>query len=132
MAKSMDIILHIPHASTYIPFYEGFVANKKEIDGEINNLTDWFTDELFDLPLAKIVAPFSRVFCDVERFPDDSVEIMSKYGMGMCYTHFDDGRLMRNVTPEIRNRIKDDFYNPHHRQLEEIVFESLSQNGKVI
>lgn len=132
MIKTNKVILHIPHASTFIPSYEGLVANKEELDHEIKILTDWFTGELFDLPFAQIIAPFSRVFCDVERFPDVSAELMSRCGMGMCYTHFDDGRLMRVVTPELRDRIKSNYYDPHHRQLEKLVAESLSNNDKVL
>jgi len=127
-----SIILHIPHSSTFIPFYDGYTVDKDTINNEINLLTDWFTDELFDLPYTKIITPFSRVFCDVERFHDDSEEIMSKYGMGICYTHFDNGKLMREVNPELRNRIKNDFYDHHHRELEKAVDECLSKNNKAI
>jgi hypothetical protein len=33
----------------------------------------------------KIIAPFSRIFCDVERFSDDELEVMAKSGMGVLY-----------------------------------------------
>jgi N-formylglutamate amidohydrolase len=130
MTKNTPIILHIPHSSTYVPFYEGFVTAKEEIDNEINNLTDWHTEELFNLPYSKIIAPFARVFCDVERFPDDSIEVMTKSGMGMCYTHFDSGKLMRNVSSELRNKIKSLYYDHHHKRLESAVEECLSQHDK--
>jgi len=125
------IVLHIPHSSPQIPFYDGFVLGKKTIHDEINLLTDWFTDELFDLDYPKIVAPFSRVFCDVEKFEDDSLEVMAKKGMGMCYTHQDNGDLMRVVDPGLRERIKSDYYIPHHRALEDLTSELLHKYGQV-
>lgn len=78
------LILHIPHASSHIPFLDKYVDQVK-IDREIALLTDWHTDELFhnerDL---KVMAHFSRVFCDVERFREDETEPMSKKGDGSC------------------------------------------------
>jgi N-formylglutamate deformylase len=127
-----NIILHIPHSSTAIPFKDGFIAGENEISKELNLLTDWFTDELFDLPYPKVIAPFSRLFCDVERFPDDESEIMSKYGMGMCYTHLDNGKLMRNVDSELRKRIKSDYYDPHHKKLEDLASEMLARYGTAL
>jgi len=132
MLMAAQIILHIPHASDYVPCMDGYLVDRGQLFNEIMHLTDWYTDDLFDLPFPKIIAPFSRVLCDVERFADDSAEVMSRCGMGMCYTHFDDGRLMRVVTPELRDRIKNNFYDPHHLQLQKLVDESLANNGKVL
>lgn len=126
-----QIILHIPHSSPQIPFYDGFVLEKQNIQEEINLLTDWFTDELFDMDYPKIVTPFSRVFCDVERFEDDFLEVMVQKGMGLCYTHLDNGELMRDVDPDLRERIISDYYIPHHRALEELTSELLYKNGQV-
>jgi N-formylglutamate amidohydrolase len=125
------ILLHIPHSSPHIPLYDGFVIGNEATKNEINLITDWFTDELFDLPFPKIVTPFSRVFCDVERFEDDSLEVMSQYGMGMCYTNMDSGELMRDVSPDLRARIKSEFYIPHHRALESLTTELLQKLGHV-
>jgi N-formylglutamate deformylase len=130
MKTNSNIILHIPHSSTYIPLVNGYVTDEKELKNELNLLTDWFTDELFDLPCSKIVAPFSRLFCDVERFADDAKEIMAQYGMGMCYTHLDDGKLMRNVDPELRMKIRSDYYDVHHNNLELLTSEKLSGFNK--
>ena len=62
------LILHIPHASTFIPSYDGFCVDKKTIDREIQIHTDWFTNELFhQIDARTIRASVSRVFCDMER-----------------------------------------------------------------
>jgi N-formylglutamate deformylase len=126
------IILHIPHSSVIVTSSDGYMVERHELLNEINLLTDWFTDELFDLPYPKIISPCSRIFCDVERFADDSLEIMSKFGMGMCYTHYDNGILMREVTPKLREKIKLDYYDPHHRQLESLTSNILSSCGNAI
>jgi len=77
------------------------------------------------------VTPFSRIFCDVERFEDDSLEVMARKGMGMCYTHLDNGDLMRDIDPDLRERIRTDYYIPHHRALEELTTELLHKYGHV-
>jgi N-formylglutamate deformylase len=132
MKLSPNIILHIPHSSARIPVKDGFLIDENELRNELNLLTDWFTNDLFDLPYPKVIAPFSRLFCDVERFPDDKSEIMSQYGMGMCYTHLDNGKLMRNVNAELRKRIKSDYYDPHHKRLEDLTAEMLARYGTAL
>lgn len=73
------IILHIPHSSVVIPFYDGYLSNEDRLKQEQLLLTDWFTDDLFSHETAiTVMAPFSRLFCDVERFADDSKETMSQ------------------------------------------------------
>lgn len=62
------VLIHIPHSSAHIPSTKGYsdVALARK---EIERLTDWHTERLFALEGAgHIRAPFSRVFCDVERF----------------------------------------------------------------
>jgi len=112
------IILHIPHSAVNIPIKEGYVATEDVIKAEMLKLTDWYTDDLFQhKDTIQIVTPFSRLFCDVERFPDDKDEIMAKYGMGMLYTKLDDGLLLREITPDLKEKIKVEYYDPHHGRL---------------
>ena len=127
------LILHIPHSSTNIPFYDGFVNDMDKIDREIVKLTDWFTDDLFSNEIDDaIITPFSRIFCDVERFADDKIEIMSKFGMGVLYEKFDDEKTLREVTPELRKRILKDFYWKHHESLSELVKTRLEFNDNCL
>ena len=112
------LILHVPHAATSLPNQEGFVRNDEKIQQEITKLTDWFTDDLFHSETDEmIVAPFSRIFCDVERFENDEEEVMSKVGMGVLYQRFDDNELLRTVTPELREQVIQNYYHPHHNAL---------------
>ena len=127
--NSQPLILHIPHASTHIPFYDGYV-NLVTLQEQIDLLTDWYTADLFIFDdSVSVVAPFSRVFCDVERFDDDK-EIMSKVGMGILYTHADDGSILRYATDQIRNTILENYYHPHHQALTHEVDEQLKLYGK--
>lgn len=127
------LILHIPHSSTVIPFHEGYALPEKDLNEEINRLTDWYTEDLFDTTEdKKIIAPFSRIFCDVERFPDDTIEIMAKYGMGMLYEKTDDGRKMRTISEELRKKVLNEYYSVHHRKLDDAVEEDLESEGKAV
>ena len=119
--KHSPLILHIPHASTTIPLYNGYV-NLTLLQQEINLLTDWHTDQLFVYPGSeRVVASFSRVFCDVERFRNDAEEPMASKGMSLTYTHTDSGHLLRNVSDELRLQIVQSYYDPHHEKLTHIV-----------
>ena len=112
------LILHVPHASASLPNQEGFIHNDEKIQQEITKLTDWYTDDLFYSETDEmIVAPFSRIFCDVERFENDADEIMSKVGMGVFYERFDDNKLLRALTAELREDIIQNYYHPHHNAL---------------
>lgn len=127
------IILHIPHSSDHIPFMDGFIVDEKTLDQEILKLTDWYTDDLFysendDM----IVADFSRVFCDPERFTDDQEEVMAHYGMGVLYEKSDDGETIRNVNRALRERILENYYWQHHQKLSNAVNNHLNLYGKAL
>lgn len=126
-----SLILHIPHASTIIPFRDGYLVDDDTLRAEQLALTDWHTDDLFanEHDIA-VVAPFSRIFCDPERFTDDAQEVMSRYGMGVCYTHTDAGQEMRRIDAEQRERILNDHYRPHHERLSAAVRNALKIHGR--
>ena len=127
------LILHIPHSSTNIPFFDGYIDDKQKITKEIEKLTDWLTDDLFSNEIDEaIITPFSRIFCDVERFEDDSQEVMSKFGMGVLYEKFDDDKKLRETTSELRKRILKDFYWKHHKKLLELVKMHLKGNNSCL
>jgi N-formylglutamate amidohydrolase len=127
------IILHVPHSSTTIPLKDGYLVDENSLAKEILKLTDWYTDDLFQSDENVIIkADFSRIFCDPERFTDDSQEIMAQYGMGVLYEKNDDGELMRIMTPELRERILKDYYWPHHAKLSNAVNKQLQIYGKAL
>lgn len=127
----MTLILHIPHASTAIPERTGYVVDDDRLRAEQLALTDRHTDELFDNPTdTAITAPFSRIFCDVERFRDDAQEVMAGVGMGMLYTHSDAGLPLRTVSPALREHVLREHYGPHHQRLTAAVDAQLYRHGR--
>lgn len=123
-----QLILHIPHSSTHIPFNDGYVVTEEFLESELLKLTDWYTDDLFNSEQEiTVTADFSRIFCDPERFPDDAQEIMSKWGMGVLYEKSDNGTLLRTISPVLRERILSEYYWPHHKKLNDAVNIQLSQ-----
>ena len=127
------LILHVPHASTKLPNKKGFLLEATLLEKEILKLTDWYTDDLFTLYDSIVVkADFSRIFCDVERFADDSIEPMAKLGMGVIYQRTDDDLILREVTQELRLEILNAFYWPHHNKLNRAVDSQLKSVGKAV
>jgi N-formylglutamate amidohydrolase len=129
----MHLILHIPHASTAIPDRNGYVVDDATLAHELLLLTDWHTDDLYaNEHDTAVVAPFSRLFCDAERFPDDAREVMAAQGMGVLYTHTDSGRPMRSVDAALRERILRTWFTPHHERLRAAVQEQLDLRGTAL
>ena len=94
------IILHIPHSLTLIPpeLRDQFIVSTEDLNEEIRLITDHYTDELFMWDNSKgsaVIFPISRICVDPERFRDDAQEAMAGKGMGVIYTHSNDGRLIR-------------------------------------
>jgi len=115
------VVLHIPHSSSLIPAEDrsGLLLSDCDLHQELLAMTDWFTDELFDLPGAtRIVFPISRLVVDPERFLDDSLETMAGRGMGVIYTRTSGGNILRaQPSTELRMAFINRYYDPHHNAL---------------
>jgi N-formylglutamate deformylase len=127
------LILHIPHSSTIIPLKDGYIVPDEILQSEILKLTDWYTEELFHSEEDEmIIAPFSRIFCDPERLPDDELEVMAQFGMGAVYEKTDSGVTMRLVSAELREHVINQYYWSHHRKFSYAVAGQLAQNGQAM
>lgn len=127
------IILHIPHSSIHIPFKDGYLVDDSILKLEMQRLTDWYTEDLYQGEnTISVKANFSRIFCDVERFSNDQEEIMSTVGMGMIYEKTTEGLPLRKVTPTIRKTIYEKYYCVHHQRLVEAVESQLLINNKAL
>ena len=80
-----NMVLHIPHSSTQFPKESKYCFN--DLNEEERLLVDYFTDELF-IPapdsnhVCRVVFPYCRLYCDVERLINDPLE---KDGLGISY-----------------------------------------------
>ena len=87
-------IFLINHSGNKIPDFEQYVLTEEEVIKEHYLLTDRGTDEIFKTQFTSLVFPYSRVYCDVERLPDEQEEMFKK-GRGFCYTKTDAGKELR-------------------------------------
>jgi len=130
------MILHIPHASTFIPPGDrpNFLLSDEDLATELLMSTDAFTDELYHYHGASlIVFPVSRLVVDPERFTDDQAEPMAAWGRGVVYTRTVSGKLLRdNPTHEEKIRFLNNWYFPHHQKLERLVEAELNANGRAL
>tara|TARA_Y100000385_G_scaffold25800_1_gene24591 strand:+ start:392 stop:1135 length:744 start_codon:yes stop_codon:yes gene_type:complete len=127
------LILHIPHSSNKIPLKEGYILKEKVLENEVLKLTDWHTEDLYSAKNCEsIIFEFSRIFCDPERFSDDSREPMAKVGMGALYEKTDDGEIMRVISKELRSKILNEYYFEHHSKLNDAVKEQLKLNNRAL
>ena len=81
--NKLKVLLHIPHTSLRLPkiFYKGLLISKEELRKYNLKISDLEVDYLFkDIKGKRIKAKYSRLFCDVEKFKDETQEFMSKYG----------------------------------------------------
>lgn len=132
------VCLHIPHSSTLIPAEEigRFVLSENDLHAELVRITDWYTDELFDLSedlVERLLFGYSRLLVDPERFRDDIDEPMSHKGMGAVYSKTSHGFPLRSlISGDVRERLLGKYYDPHHLQLEEIVNRALNEHGRCL
>jgi N-formylglutamate amidohydrolase len=132
----LAMILHIPHSSDVIPrnLRDQIVLSDDDLAAELTLMTDAFTNELFALPEATILRfPISRLLVDVERFPDDAEEPMSKVGMGMIYALTSSGKkLKRALQPQEMRNLVYLYYKAHHETLLREVKNELEKFGKAL
>jgi len=133
--KKNKLILHIPHSSKKLPqkFWENVIVDKNVVTHFVDAITDINTNKLFGSNLyKKIIFPYSRVFCDVEKFENDLDEPLSKFGMGVVYTKTNKGRKFAQVSSEYRSNIINNIYMPYHKKLDITVNKLLKNNQKII
>ena len=78
------LLIHIPHASLFIPeeYRKTALISREELNEENLFMCDTGLTELIPegLKSQTVAFPYSRLYCDVERFRDGS-EPMDKYGI---------------------------------------------------
>lgn len=128
---SENVIIHIPHASLDLPkeFFERLEVSLEELERENIFVADYLVDKFEPEEFKNVIkADFSRLFCDVERFRDDSQEVMSKYGMGVVYQKNHLGNNFIEVDDKYKNWVLTNYYDKYHKMLDEKASEILEKN----
>ena len=138
-AKSLPLVVHVPHSSTNIPpeVRRTFCLDDGQLRYELLRMTDWHTDRLFsgglDLGGTVFLNRMSRLVVDPERFPDDHHEVMAAKGMGAVYTRTADGRpLRKSMLPEERTRLLEAYFHPYARAFKDVVSRMLDRHGRCL
>jgi len=130
-----NIVLHIPHSSLKLPcgFLKNVIVSKEVVENFNHAITDLYTSDLFGKnQYSKVIAKYSRIYCDVEKFADDDKEVMSRFGMGFVYTHTNNGIEFLDPTTEYKNKIFNGYYTKHHNKLDEIVSSTLEKGTTLL
>ena len=132
--RDIKVILHFPHVGLDIPrrFLKGVVINYAELLKYIIEMSDFGVDALFEsFEVKKIKSKYSRLYCDVERFKDDKLEVMSKYGQGVIYTHTYDHTLFHEYD-DIYNKKVYKYYDRYHRKFDKECMKILNKGHKLL
>lgn len=134
-----QVLLHLPHASRYIPLAEraGLAVDDEELERQHLALVDDRTDELFapvEAGGVRIVdSPVSRLLVDVERRRDDALEPAAALGMGAVHTRgVGNVPLRPSLTEAERERLLRAWYDPHHALLDRVVASIRRDSGACV
>lgn len=127
-----DLLIHVPHSSLYIPKERRneILLTNEELEAENLLLCDLRVDELVPDDANVLIFPYSRLYCDVERFPDER-EDMNSLGMGYIYTRTTDGKVIAEVSEKQRKIIRT-VYDEHHEKLNKVASDILAGSGRCI
>lgn len=131
------IILNIPHSSLKLP--KEFKRKKKNLSiKEINyfnkKISDLYTDKLFSYKeFNHLKAKYSRIGCDAEKFVDDKMEIMTKYGLGVIYLNdLNSKKIFQEISDPYKAKMLNKYYYPYHKKLDEKVIKILKKNKLIL
>lgn len=130
-----NILIHIPHSSLEIPevFFSKTLVSKEEISQFDLDMCDLYVDKLVDEMQYNILKfNYSRLFCDVERFVNDDLEIMAKKGMGVVYTKDYNDKVFIKYDDEYKKNILNDYYYKHHEKLNNMCEYLLNKYNKCL
>lgn len=127
-----NLLVHIPHSSLEFPdiFWENVVLSKDIVLKDNKLLCDEKVDTFVPKELLNVVKfPYSRMFCDVERFREDTLEVMSEIGMGAVYTMTSDKEIFRVCDDKYKNEVLKSYYDKHHKYLYEMCKKIIENYG---
>ena len=98
-------------------------------------MADLYTDEWIEdsETIHPVVAKTARIVVDKERFVDNSLETAAQYEQGGIYEKDYKGRRLRNKPSQTeRQQLLEQYYHPHHHQLNHLCAESLRLYGRAM
>jgi len=127
------ILFHIPHSSLKIPnkYWKICLKDKEYINKTNIFFCDYLVDNLIPDKCHKLIFKYSRLFCDVEKFREDSKEVMSKKGMGVIYTN-DCDNIITKPNKKYKRQILKSYYDKHQNKLDKRVANILKKYNKCI
>ena len=129
-----QVLNQVTHASMYIPeeYRKTALIPQKELEEENRFMCDTGVLQLIPEAFAEnaVIFPYSRLYCDVERFRDCS-EPMEAYGMGYIYTRDSKGREMFRPTESHRAEVAT-IYEQHHEELNRRAESILAEHGRCL
>ena len=131
--KSDMFIIHIPHSSLEMPnmFLEKLILPLDYIQKENMFISDYLIDKFIPNDFKNIVKfGYSRLFCDVVRYLDDSKEKMARIGMGVLYTKDSNGSIFIKYDKDYKNKVIKSYYKKHHNKLNNLTKKILNKYGK--
>lgn len=117
--NNLKVVMHFPHSSLDVPksFYDDVEIDLNYFQKINIKMSDVLLLDLFkNWNYEKIIAPYSRLYVDVEKYWDDKKETMAKYGMGAIYIKDLNGNKLHNKTREFVLKAKK-YYDRHHKKL---------------
>ena len=123
-------IIHIPHAALKIPevFKKRLLVDNNYFAKENLLLCDYSVDLFVPKNFSNVVRfKYSRMFCDVERYLDNTLEEMSKYGMGAIYEKDSNGQEFIKLDSNYKKYVINYYYLKHHQQLDNMVGQVLQK-----
>ena len=116
-------VFHVPHDGSFFPaeLMQAVCIPEEEFLGYHHLMRDSeirkVVPEAYRVPGHMCCFEVSRLLCDVERFigPED---IMEAYGMGFCYEKAYDGRKIKTVTDDLKEKTLR-YYREHHERMDE-------------
>jgi N-formylglutamate amidohydrolase len=120
-------LIHVPHSGVTIPCLNGYLVDESRLDDENHLVSDVWADSIFCIEgINRLVCPWSRIFCDVERLIIG--EPMEAVGMGFFYTLCDDGTPLRDDHDGAKD-IAMAYYQAHHNALETMIRKTVHNQG---
>lgn len=135
-ATPVPVVVHVPHAGTWIPADErpAFLLGDDQLAEELRLMTDHRTDVIAgcarELGATVVVNHLSRLVVDPERFVDG--DEMDAVGMGFAYERTADGGPLRELDEGVVARLRRDWFDPYTHAVAEVVRAVTDRDGRCV